>query len=94
MSYSTARSEGEQEGTERFATVAVLLDVGPRFDDRRSLNDPNVRRVMRQQAAIVADGMFKSYHPDAEVEHDEDEEGGAAPTGEAQGPAGSRMVEI
>ena len=73
MGYLTAHWRGDHERNERFATVPVLLDVGPQFDDRRSLDDPNVRRVMRPQAATVADEMFGSHHPDAEIEHDEEE---------------------
>jgi hypothetical protein len=82
VGYLTARWRSDQEGIERFATVPVLLEVGPQFDDRRSLDDPNVRRVMSRRAATVADEMFRSHHPDAEIEHDEDEEHGAVPIGE------------
>jgi hypothetical protein len=74
VGYLTAHWRGDHEGNERFATVPVLLDVGPQFDDRRSLDDPNVRRMMRSQAATVADEMFRSHHPDAEIEHDEEEQ--------------------
>jgi hypothetical protein len=39
------------------------------------LDDPNVRTVMGQQAEAVADEMFRSYHPDAAIEHVDNEEG-------------------
>jgi hypothetical protein len=73
-SYSTARWGGEPGGTERFAMVSVLIDVGPQFDDRKSLNDPNVRQLMMQQAMILGDEMFRSHHPDAVIEHVNDDE--------------------
>jgi hypothetical protein len=91
VGYLTARWRSDQAGIERFATVPVLLDVGPQFDDRRSLDDPNVRRVMRSQAATVADEMFRSHHPDAEIEHDEEEQSAAIQW--AQETAGSPSVE-
>jgi hypothetical protein len=94
MGYLTARWRCDQEGIERFATVPVLLEVGPQFDDRRSLDDPNIRREMRRQAATVADEMFRSHHPDAEIEHDEDEERRADGIGEARKPAEAARVEV
>jgi hypothetical protein len=69
VGYSTARREGETEEDERHATVAVLLEIGPQFDDKSILSDPNVRRVMFAQAQIEADEMFKSHHPNATIEH-------------------------
>ena len=74
VSYSAARWGSEPAGTERLASVSVLLEVGPRFDDRRSLDDPNVRQVMTQQALLVGDEMFRSHHPDAVIEHVNDDE--------------------
>jgi hypothetical protein len=74
VSHSTFRWGDQQAGTERLATVSVLLDVGPQFDDRKSLNDPNVRQVMKRQAMIVGDEMFRAYHPDAVIEHVNDDE--------------------
>jgi hypothetical protein len=92
MGYLTARWRRDQEGIERFATVPVLLEIGPQFDDRRSLDDPNVRREMSRQAATVADEMFRSHHPDAEIEHD-DEDLRAAAIGHAQETAGCPRAE-
>lgn len=94
MGYLTARWRSDQQGIERFATVPVLLEIGPQFDDRRSLDDPNVRRVLSRQAATVADEMFRARHPDAEIEHDEDEGHGEAVTGAARETAGPPRVEI
>jgi len=72
VGYSCARYEGEKPGDEIHATVAVLVEIGPEFDDQRILNDPNVQRVMRAQAQVAADEMFKAYHPDAVIEHVDD----------------------
>jgi hypothetical protein len=77
-SYTTARREGEPEGSEKHATVGVLLEIGAEFDDPRVLNDPNVSRALKRQAAIEADEMFKSRHPDAEIEYVDDDERQAA----------------
>ena len=74
VAYSTARWEGEPEGAEKQATVAVLLEVGPQFDDPKILEDPNVQRVTRREAATIADEMFKHHHPGAVIEHVDDEE--------------------
>ena len=51
------------------ASVTVLLEIGPRFDDQAVLSDPNVISVMTTQAQDEADEMFRSYHPDAVIEH-------------------------
>jgi hypothetical protein len=72
VGYSCARYEGEKPGDEIHGTVAVLLEIGPEFDDQRILNDPNVQRAMRSQAQVAADEMFKAYHPDAVIEHVDD----------------------
>jgi hypothetical protein len=53
--------------------VLVLLEIGPQFDDERLLKNPGVLRAMKWQAAIIADEMFKSHHPDAVIEHVDDE---------------------
>ncbi len=72
VGYSCAHYEGEKPGDEIHGTVAVLLEIGPEFDDSRILNDPNVQRVMRAQAQVASDRMFKAYHPDAVIEHADD----------------------
>jgi hypothetical protein len=46
---------------------------------------------MRSLAATVADEMFRSHHPDAEIEHDEEEQSAAIQW--AQETAGSPSVE-
>jgi hypothetical protein len=69
VGYSTARYEGETAEDERHATVAVLLEIGPQFDDERILSDPNVRRVMAAQARAEADELFKFHHQNAIIEH-------------------------
>ena len=56
------------------ATVSVLLEIAPQFDDQKILTDPNVRRVMSSQARIMADEMFMRYHPGAMIEHADEEE--------------------
>ncbi len=72
VGYSCAHWEGEKPGEEIHGTVAVLLEIGPEFDDEKILNDPNVQRVMRAQAQVAADELFKAYHPDAVIKHIDD----------------------
>jgi hypothetical protein len=73
VAYSSARREGEKEGDENFAIVSVLLEVDPKFDDENVFIHPGVWQVLRNQARQVADEMFKSRHPEAVIEHlDED----------------------
>ena len=74
VAYSTARWEGEQPGSEKFATVSVLLEVDPGFDRENLFIHPAVWRVMADQARELADRMFKERHPDAVIEHDSDED--------------------
>jgi hypothetical protein len=69
VAYSTARYAGETQEDEKHASVTVLLEIGPRFDDLGILGDPNVRSVMVTQAREEANELFRSYHPDAVVEH-------------------------
>jgi len=69
VAYSTARWEGQKEGSEKFATVSVLLEVDPRFDEANVFIHPNVWEVMTHQARTMADEAFKTHHPDAVIEH-------------------------
>ena len=69
VAYSTARWEGEKEGDENRATVSVLLEVDPKFDEQSIFMHPDVWKVLKSQARQMADEMFKSRHPDATIEH-------------------------
>jgi hypothetical protein len=75
MGYSTAQWEGETVGQEKLGTVTVLLEMDPSLGDKDIL-DPEVQRVVTNQARIarkMADGMFKSRHPEAVIEPDDNE---------------------
>jgi len=69
IAYSTESWEGEQEDAQRFAIVTVLLEVDPRFSDRGFHVDPNAWRELAERAGILADEMFLSRHPRAQIEH-------------------------
>jgi hypothetical protein len=75
MGYSTAQWEGETAGQEKLGTVTVLLEMDPSLGDKDIL-DPEVQRVVTNQARIarkMADEMFKSRHPEAVIETDDNE---------------------
>lgn len=74
VGYSTAGWGSEREGSEIHATVAVFLEISPQFDDAKVLDDPSVRRLMKRQAATIADEMFRHHHPVAVIEYVDDEE--------------------
>jgi hypothetical protein len=73
VAYSTALWEGEKEGDEDHATVSVLLEVDPNFDDENPFLPPDVWKLLKSQARQMADEMFKSRHPDAVIEHGEED---------------------
>jgi hypothetical protein len=75
VAYSTGRWEGETEEEENHATVSVLLEVDPQFDDQNLIFIPQIRQIMTCQARDLADQMFKTRHPDATIEHIEHAEG-------------------
>ena len=72
VAYSTALWEGEKEGDEDHATVSVLLEVDPNFDEENTFIHPDVWNLLKSQARQMADEMFKSRHPDAVIEHSEE----------------------
>ena len=74
ISYSTAGREGETKADQKFANIGVLVAIDPKFDSSDVLNHPAIQKMTGDQARMMADRMFKSYHPDAVIEHDEDEE--------------------
>jgi hypothetical protein len=67
VGYSTAQWAGETTGQEKFALVSVLLEMDPRFDDEEIL-DPEIQRMMGDQARTMADERFKAQHPEAVIE--------------------------
>lgn len=74
MSYATVRWEGEAAGTEMFARVLVLVEIGPQFEEADAWDHPAVRRTLKRQAETIANEMFQSHHPDAVIEPIDDQE--------------------
>jgi hypothetical protein len=67
VTYTTAHWEGERADDPTSATVGVLLEIDPRFDDKEAWDDPGVWQILESQARAVADEMFKARHPDAVI---------------------------
>jgi len=80
VSYSTGRWEGENAENDKFAIVSVLLEIDPNFDSEPILELPEVKRMMAQQARSLADEMFKARHPEAVIQHDDQDAGPRADT--------------
>jgi hypothetical protein len=72
VGYSTAHYEGESLADVKHAHVMVLVSVDPQFDKSHLDSFPELRRALFRQAATTADVMFKTHHPDAEIEHAEE----------------------
>jgi hypothetical protein len=72
VSYSAARWEGQPEGEEQFATVTVLVECDPKLRDPSRVPDPLVIKRMTEEAGKLADQMFRSHHPNAVIEHDDE----------------------
>ncbi len=71
VAYTTGFWEGESKEDQTSATVTVLLEIDPRFDDKDALDDPGVWQVLESQARMIADEMFKTRHPDALITNQE-----------------------
>jgi hypothetical protein len=69
VGYSSASWEGEREDDQNHATVSVFLEVDPRFGDPDHTGPAEVLPSMIQEAQKLADEMFLSRHPRAQVEH-------------------------
>ncbi len=74
VSYSTASWEGESAEDQKFTIVSVLLEIDPEVDDEQLLNRPDIRRMLARQARALADERFKSRHPNARVEPEEEDD--------------------
>jgi hypothetical protein len=72
VSYSTARWEGQPEGDEQFATVTVVVECDPKLREQSRVSDPLVVKRMTEDAGELADQMFRSHHPNAVIEHDDE----------------------
>lgn len=72
VSYSTARWEGQPEGEEQFATVTVVIESDPKLRDPSHVPAPLLLKRMAQEAGNLGDQMFRSYHPNAVIEHDDE----------------------
>jgi hypothetical protein len=69
VGYSTAHYEGESLADVKHAHVMVFIAVDPRFDKSHLESFPELRRALFKQAAMMADEMFRTHHPDAVIEH-------------------------
>jgi hypothetical protein len=69
VGYSTGMWEGETIDDQRHATVAVLLEVDPRSSEVGIADDPDLRRELAKRAQSLADEMFLSRHPRAQIQH-------------------------
>jgi len=73
VGYSMGRWEGESEGDENHAIVTVFLECDQTMCDNHSRVRPTAWPAMTAAARQLADRMFLSRHPDAIIEHvDED----------------------
>jgi hypothetical protein len=72
VSYSTARWEGQPEGDEQFATVTVVVECDPKLRESSRVPDQLVVKRMTEEAGKLADQMFRSHHPNAVIEHDDE----------------------
>jgi hypothetical protein len=69
VGYSTAYWDGEQDDAQRYATVTVLLEVDPQIGQQGFHVDPEIWRKLAERAGALADEMFLSRHPRAQIEH-------------------------
>jgi hypothetical protein len=72
VGYTTAQFEGERTDDQRYASVQVLLEVDPRFDEAAIGTASGVMNEFADRAMDIADEMFRSRHPRARVEHTKD----------------------
>jgi hypothetical protein len=89
ISYSTARREGVTGVAPRFVAVGVLVEIDPRFDRPEILAQPDLKKMMSDQARSMADELFKSRHPDAVIEPELDEKESVGRTGQTFGESRS-----
>jgi len=69
VSYSTAMRAGEGADDQMHAIVTVLLEVEPRSREASVADDPHLRREFAERAQGLADEMFLSRHPRAQIQH-------------------------
>jgi hypothetical protein len=74
VGYTTGRWEGEKEGDENHAIVTVFVECDQNMCDAHSRVRAAAWPVMVKIARELADHKFKSRHPDAVIEHDDDDE--------------------
>ena len=72
VAYATVGRVGETESDAKHVSISVLLEIDPRIDDERVLNDPSIRQVLVNQAQTMADEELRCHHPDAEIEYIDD----------------------
>ena len=74
VGYTTGRWEGGGEGDENHATVTVLVECDNALCDAHSRLLPGALSAMVLAARELADRMFRTRHPDAVIEHVDDDD--------------------
>lgn len=69
VGYTTGRWEGDKEGEESQAVVTVFVECDQSTCDAHSRVLPTAWRAMVARARTLADRMFNTRHPDAVIEH-------------------------
>jgi hypothetical protein len=72
VAYTTAHWRGEHVDDQRYAAVQVLLEVDPLLDAAALDASPQLQRELAERAEALADEMFLSRHPRAQVRHGDD----------------------
>jgi hypothetical protein len=71
VGYSTALWEGESPKDVKHGIVGVLVEIPPEWSNHPFLDNPQIAGMFADQARTLADEMFRKYHSDAVIEHDE-----------------------
>ena len=74
VGYTTGRWEGEREGDETQAIVTVFVECDGTMCDAPSRVLSSALPAMVMRAREIADHMFKTRHPDAVIDHVDDDE--------------------
>jgi hypothetical protein len=74
VTYTTGKWEGAGEGDENHATVTVLVECDRTLCDAHSRVLPSAWPALVMRARKIADRMFMTRHPDALIEHVDDDE--------------------
>jgi hypothetical protein len=69
VSYINGSWQGQTAENQKHATVGVLLEVDARSSDANIAGDHVLRRELAERARRLADEMFVSRHPRAQIQH-------------------------